>query len=123
MQKEVAAIKKERDEAKQVSAQMARKQALAEIRQANGIQFTDKVRQSVAVGAFEETFGDLQDLSDLALVTERVAKFKTENPALVVDTSGHGTGASGQAAAGAGSKKELSLVERQKAMRESGLLK
>jgi hypothetical protein len=122
MQKEVAAIKKERDEAKQVSARMARQQTLAEIRQAHGLVFTDKVRPAIANTAWASTFDDISDLSDAEAVKERVAQFRAENPGLIVDNSGHGTGEGGKGAAGSVNNKPVNMAERKKQMQEAGLI-
>lgn len=72
-------------------AQLMRKQALADIRRARGIQFADGLDHSMLENSFTAAL-DGADLADEAVVKLKVTTWAAMNKAAILDQSGHGAG-------------------------------
>ena len=94
--KSVEEVTKAKAESDKQAAAMARKQKIAQIREANKIAFVDGVDPDLAGGAFEAAFEGLETLDDETAVKERLTAFQTKNKALILDASGHGSGQDGR---------------------------
>lgn len=122
--KNMADLKKAKDDADKHSQTLARKQRIATIRDGNKIRFIDGVDRKLVDGAFEAAFEGLDNFEDEDAVAERVKAFTGVNKALIVDDSGHGTGAESKPAVGLSGKAvdKMSDVERRDDLKKRGII-
>lgn len=124
--KSVEDISKAKAESDKQAAALARKQKIAQIREANKIAFVDGVDPELAGGAFAAAFDGLDTLDDEAAVKQRLSAFQAKNKALIFDASGHGAGQDGRPAPATGlngkAVDQMSAAERKQDLQKRGII-
>lgn len=124
--KSVEDISKAKAESDKQAAALARKQKIAQIREANKIAFVDGVDPELAGGAFAAAFDGLDTLDDEAAVKQRLSAFQSKNKALIFDASGHGAGQDGRPAPAKGlngkAVDQMTATERKQDLKQRGII-
>lgn len=124
--KSVEDITKAKAESDKQAAALARKQKIAQIREANKIAFVAGVDPELAGGAFAAAFDGLDTLDDETAVKERLTAFQTKNKALIFDASGHGAGQDGRPASAKGlngkAVDQMTAIERKQDLQKRGII-
>lgn len=122
---QIADLQKANAESEAKAAQLARTNRIGQIRQAHKISFVDGVDADLAAGAFSKAFDGFEDFDNADEVASRVKGFTERNKALIIDTSGAGTGEpAGESARSAQLKKveEMSHADREADLRKKGII-
>lgn len=90
----VTNLEKAKSDAEAAVSASQRKQAIGKIRATKGISFVPGIDPDIAEGAWERAFADLPDLGSVqpSDIEDRVKGFVTKNAAIILDTSGKGSG-------------------------------
>ncbi len=88
----VDALNQAKEQAETAVKQAQRRDALNRLRSTHGIAFVKSVDPEIADAAWDRAFKDIDDPLNAPEAKTRVADFKTRNAALILDTSGTGTG-------------------------------
>lgn len=87
-----AEMQKKAQEQEAAAAALTRKQNLRQIREKAGIKFAEGIDPEILEDSFSRNFDGIEDLSDEAVIQEKVSTWTARNKGAILDTSGHGTG-------------------------------
>lgn len=89
---QLEASRQETAKAQAQATRIARQNTLAQIRQQHAIHFISGVSPEILTAAFENAFQHIENLADAPQVAAALNTFRQANSALILDTTGAGTG-------------------------------
>ena len=117
-------LKKAKEEAELNNKKIVKKQTIQQIRQKNNINWINGIDPSIAEEAFEKQFNEIEDFEDEASILPIIENFKNKNKGLISSGEGYGTGNKIEPKEIKKKKQaEMSIEEREKELKEKGLIR